>query len=81
MSHDPQHQNPDFSALSWELKYLKMTCERKVGCGIAQSELFSVAVNIERNGNVNRQLPTDPVFQLDLQGSQCAINHPLVITN
>lgn len=81
LGHDLQHQTPGFSALSWELKYLKMTGERKVGPGIAQSEVSSVAVSIERNGNANRQLLTGPVFQLDLQGYQCAINHPLLIIN
>lgn len=45
-----------------------MTCERNVELGIAQSEVSSVAVSVERNGNANRQLLTGPVFQLDLQG-------------
>lgn len=76
-----QHQNPYFSDLSWELKYLKMTSESEVGPGLAQSEISSVALSTARNGNANRQLLTGPVFQLDLQASQRAINHPLLITN
>ena len=69
LGHDPQHQKTDFSALSWELKYLKTTYERKVEPGIAQSEVSSVAVSIERNENANRQLRTGSVFQLALKGS------------
>lgn len=78
---DLQHQNPYFSDLPWELKYSKMTSGSEVGPGLAQSEVASVALSAARNGNANRQLLTGPVLQLDLQGSQCAINHPLLITN
>lgn len=55
------------SALLWELKYLKMTCERKVRPGIAQPEVSLVAVTIERNGNAKKQTLTRRVFQLGLK--------------
>lgn len=64
-------------ALLWELKYLKMSCERKVRPGIAQPEVSLVAVTIERNGNAERQTLTRRVFQLGLKEKSIQeITHP-----